>query len=508
MDTSGIPMRLRIFKVTFAPLLTIVFHGCISVGPDYEAPTVELQSKWQADLPGMHVSELDPQWIAQFWQKTEDPALNELVHEAVKNNRTLMQAADRLVAARANRGLAYAAFFPTVDANGVITDQQSRVQTDHTPTTSTDLTKALLERNESGKPVTSRKETRTGSLDASWEIDLFGGNRRALEAAEADLQSSHEAYRDALTSLVAEVALNYISLRTYERRLEIAENNLKIQQSSLDLALYRVQAGLSDGLDEEQARLSIETTKSQIPTLKAGIAQTRFTLAALLGLQPESFSKKMLELLAAKTRPRLPDRLVIDTPADAIRRRPDIRRAERKLAAETARIGVRKSDLYPKLTLPGTLSYTTTGSTDTSIASIGLRLSWNIFDAGAIRRRVDIQKATQSEAFHAYEQTLFTALSEINGALVAYTQEEERRLALGRAAAHAEKAAMLTRLKYQTGLVAFSDVLTAEQTMLSRQNELAVSEGESISNFIRLYRVLGGGWQSYAPEEEAREKPE
>ncbi|CAG0951922.1 partial Outer membrane protein OprM, partial [Anaerolineae bacterium] len=285
------------------------------------------------------------------------------------------------------------------------------------------------------------------------------------------------------------------------------ENNLKIQQSSLDLALYRVQAGLSDGLDEEQARLSIETTKSQIPTLKAGIAQTRFTLAALLGLQPEAFSKKTQELLAAKTRPRLPDRLVIDTPADAIRRRPDIRRAERKLAAETARIGVRKSDLYPKLTLPGTLSYTTTGSTDTSIASIGLRLSWNIFDAGAIRRRVDIQKATQSEAFHAYEQTLFTALSEINGALVAYTQEEERRLALGRAAAHAEKAAMLTRLKYQTGLVAFSDVLTAEQTMLSRQNELAVSEGESISNFIRLYRVLGGGWQSYAPEE-AREKPE
>ncbi len=488
-----------------ALLLFLLSSSCISVGPDYEEPTPDIQSKWQADLPGMDIAELEPEWIAQFWEKTNDPALNQLVKEAVKNNRTLMQAADRLTAARANRGLAYAAFFPVVDASGSYTNEQSRTQTDHTSSSSTDLATALLEKSEAEKPITSRTNSTLAGLDASWEIDLFGGNRRALEAAEADLQSAKEAYRDTLTSLVAEVALNYISLRTYERRLQIAESNLKAQTSSLELALYRVQAGLSDGLDEEQARLNIETTKSQIPALQTGIAQTRFTLAALLGLQPEAFTQKMQELLNQKTRPTLPERLVVDLPANAIRRRPDIRQAERTLAAETARIGVRKADLYPKLSIPGMLSYSTTGSTDTSIASIGLQLSWNIFDAGAIRRRIDIQKAVQSEAFHAYEQTLLDALSEINSALVAYIQEEKRRLALERAAHHAEKAATLTRLKYRTGLVAFSDVLTAEQTMLERQNELAISEGESVANFIRLYRALGGGWQSFAPEDSPAE---
>lgn len=482
-------------------ILFLSLSTCISVGPDYESPEINLPPDWQVDQTGMQIKELDPNWIASFWKQTNDPALNLLIERAVKNNRNLMQAADRLIAAKANRGIAEAAFYPNLDAGGSYTHQQSRTQTDHTPTTANNLPSALLQQHDSGKNIRTTRNTRSGSLDASWELDLFGGNRRSLEAATADLEIANEAYRDALTSLVAEVALNYISLRTYERRLQIANDNLEIQTSSLNLALYRVEAGLSDGLDAEQAKLSIESTKSQIPALKTGISQTRFTIASLLGLQPEQFDKKTKQLLEEKSQPSLPERLVIDTPANTIRRRPDIRRAERKLAAETARIGVRKADLYPRLSLPGSLSYSNSGSSDTLVSSIGLRLSWNLFDGGAIRRRIDIQKATQLEAFHSYEQTLFLALAEINSALVAFSNEEERRIHLDKAASHAQKVAELTRLKYQTGLVAFSDVLIAEQTMLSRQNELALSDGERISNFIRLYRALGGGWQVYVPEE-------
>jgi NodT family efflux transporter outer membrane factor (OMF) lipoprotein len=479
----------------------LFFTGCLSVGPDYTPPRENSPDSWQ-DLSGIQrEKELDPAVLARFWEQTNDPALSSLIRLAVANNRTLKQAADRLVAARANRGLAYTAFLPKAEISGRVSEDQKKTRTQYHAESGTDLTTAILEKEEAERVRSSRATTRALGLDASWEIDVFGGTRRAVEAADADMHAARAAYRDALVSLVGEVALVYVELRTQERRLSIAEENLKAQQSSLELAVFRVQAGLADALDEEQAKLSIEQTKSQIPSLRTGILKARYALAALLGHAPESFPPEVAALLEARGLPSIPEKLVVDMPADALRRRPDIRRAERKLAAETARIGVQTSELYPKLTLPGSLSYSASSGTETGIASIGLRVNWGIFNAPAIRQRIDIQKATQSEAFHAYEQALLAALQEISGALVAFSQEQERRVSLAAAARHAEQSALLTRLKYQTGLVAFSDVLAAERTLLNSQDSLAVSEGELIADFVRLYKALGGGWQSFDPEE-------
>lgn len=475
---------------------------CLSVGPDYKPPEANVPDSWKTELPGIQTAELDPAFVARFWERMGDPALSTLIQLAVTNNRTLMQAADRLVAARANRGLAYTAFLPAADVSARVSEDQRRTKTEYHAQPGTDLTTAILEKEETERVRNSRTTSRGLGLDAAWEIDLFGGTRRAVEAADADMLSARAAYRDALVSLVAEVALVYTELRTQERRLAIAEENLKGQMSSLELAQFRVQAGLADALDEEQARLSIEQTKSQVPALRTGMLKARHSLAALLGLPPESFPPDVTRMLEKRGLPSIPDRLVVDLPANAIRRRPDIRAAERKLAAETARIGVRTAELYPKLTVPGSLSYSSSSDSQAGLASIGLRLNWGIFNAPAIRQRIDIQRAAQSEAFHAYEQTLLSALQEISGALVAFGQEQERRASLSAAAKHADQSAFLTRLKYQTGLVAFSDVLLAERTLLSSQDSLAVSEGELVANFVRLYKALGGGWQSFDPEPE------
>jgi len=493
--------HLRLVLVLLVLLLSS--SGCISVGPDYKPPAQNVPDSWTTELPGIQTGELDPAVVAKFWELTGDPALSKLIQLAVLNNRTLMQAGDRLVAARANRGLAYTAFLPTADVSARVSEDQKRTRTEYHAELGTDLTTAILEKEETERVRNSRATARTLGLDAAWEIDLFGGTRREVEAADADMLSARAAYRDALVSLTAEVALVYTEFRTQERRLIIAQENLKAQESSLELAQFRLQAGLADALDEEQARLSIEQTRAQVPSLRTSMLKARYSLGALLGLTPESFPPDVTAMLAKQGLPGVPESLLVDLPANAIRRRPDIRAAERKLAAETARIGVRTSELYPKLTVPGSLSYSSASDTQTGLASIGLRLNWGIFNAPAIRQRIDIQKAVQSEAFHAYEQTILTALQEISGALVAFSQERERRASLAAAAKHAEQSAVLTRLKYQTGLVAFSDVLLAERTLLGSQDSLAVSEGELIADFVRLYKSLGGGWQSFDPESDS-----
>lgn len=491
------------FTIAQAALIALVFEtGCLSVGPDYRPPAAAAPEAWPEGLPGIQPGELDPAFVARFWEQANDPALSTLIQLAVANNRTLMQAGDRLAAARANRGLAYTAFLPSVDLSGRVSEDQKRTRTKYEPDPGTSLTTAVLEKEETERVRNSRTTSRALGLDASWEVDVFGGTRREVEAAQADMLSARAAYRDALVSLTAETALVYVELRTQERRLAIAEENLAAQQSSLELAQFRVQAGLADALDEEQARLSIEQTKSQIPALQSSRLKARYALAALLGLPPEGFSPEVAALLSGRGMPSIPATLVVDVPANAIRRRPDIRKSERKLAAETARIGVKTADLYPRLTLPGSLSYSASSGTEAGLASIGLRINWGIFNAPAILQRINVQKAAQSEAFHAYEQTLLSALQEISGALVAFSQEQQRNGSLSLAAKHAGQAADLTRLKYQTGLVAFTDVLNAQRTLLNSQDSLAVSDGELVADFVRLYKALGGGWQSFDPEDE------
>ena len=322
-----------------------------------------------------------------------------------------------------------------------------------------------------------------------------------MEAAEADLEASQEDLRDVLVSLLAEVALNYVEVRTYQARLAVAEENLEAQDETYQLTQWRYQAGLSDELAVQQARYNLESTRSQIPTLRTGLEEAMNRIAVLLGEQP---GKVHEELKKPVPIPVAPLKVAVGVPADVLRRRPDVRRAERELAAQTARIGVATADLYPKLSLSGSigleaLSLNDLFSSATKTVSGGSQITWPIFNGGAIRQNIEVQSALQEQALIAYEAAVLSALEEVENALVAYAEEQGRRDALREAEEAAQKAVELAQQKYQAGLTDFNNVLEAQRSLLTFQDQLAQSEGTVTSNLVRLYKALGGGWKSMAP---------
>jgi multidrug efflux system outer membrane protein len=323
-----------------------------------------------------------------------------------------------------------------------------------------------------------------------------------VEAAEADLGAKQEDLHDVLVSLLAEVAVNYLDVRTFQVRLAVAEANLEAQSETYQLAQWRYEAGLSDELTVQQARYNLENTRSQIPTLRTGLEEAMNRIAVLLGEQP---GKLHAELEKREPIPVTPLNVAVGVPADLLRRRPDVRQAERQLAAQTARIGVATADLYPKFTLSGSIGLEALSLNNLSSGiwtlSGGPRISWAIFKAGAIRQNIEVQSALQEQYLIAYETAVLSALEEVENALVAYAEEQQRRQSLSEATQAAQKAVELAQHKYQAGLTDFSNVLDAQRSLLSFQDQLAQSDGTVTSNLVRLYKALGGGWTSMAPDE-------
>ncbi|SEM03951.1 efflux transporter, outer membrane factor (OMF) lipoprotein, NodT family [Syntrophus gentianae] len=463
--------------------IVLILAGCATVGPDYVSPQTDLSGNWHTPLKdGLTTEGEKPAVLAEWWTTLNDPELSSLMKRAVAGNRDLKKAEARVREARANRGITRAGLFPTVDASGSATRSRSSEET--------------------GSGKTSNFYV--AGLDAGWELDLFGGVRRSVEAADADLQASQEDLRDVLVSLLAEVALNYVDVRTYQARLSVAESNLATQSETFDLTSWRQQAGLSDDLAVQQARYNLESTRSQIPTLRTGLEEAKNNLAVLLGDQP---GKIHGELEERKPTPAISPSVAVGVPADVLRQRPDVRRAERQLAAQTARIGVAKAELYPKFTLSGSigleaLSSSKLFSSGSKTGSGGIGVTWRIFDAGAIRQNIEVQNALQEQYLMAYETAVLNSLKEVENALTAYAEEEQRRQALQDAVQAARKAAEQAGYKYQTGLADFDSVLEAQRSLLNFQDELAQSDGTVIANLIRLYKALGGGWTSLASPNE------
>jgi multidrug efflux system outer membrane protein len=285
-------------------------------------------------------------------------------------------------------------------------------------------------------------------------------------------------------------------------RLAVAEANLQAQSETYQLAQWRYEAGLSDELTVQQARYNLENTRSQIPTLRTGLEEAMNRIAVLLGEQP---GKLHAELEKREPIPVTPLNVAVGVPADLLRRRPDVRQAERQLAAQTARIGVATADLYPKFTLSGSIGLEALSLNNLSSGiwtlSGGPRISWAIFKAGAIRQNIEVQSALQEQYLIAYETAVLSALEEVENALVAYAEEQQRRQSLSEATQAAQKAVELAQHKYQAGLTDFSNVLDAQRSLLSFQDQLAQSDGTVTSNLVRLYKALGGGWTSMAPDE-------
>ena len=475
-------MRLNPRKIIIDFLLgsitlfaALILSGCAAVGPDYLPPDPTVLPAWHTPLEGgLTPGDMDPRMLTNWWTTLNDPELSSLIERAVAGNLDLKKAGAKVREARARRGISRADLFPTLDATGSATRSRGSEETGGGNT----------------------RELYAAGFDAGWEVDIFGGLRRSMEEAAANLQASREGLRDVLVSLVSEVALNYVEARTYQARLAVAEANLKAQQETCELTRWRYEAGLSDELALEQARYNLESTRSQIPTLRSGLEEAKNRLAVLLGERPGMIHTELEE---RKPIPVTPLEIAVGVPADTLRRRPDIRKAERELAAQTARIGVATADLYPRFTLKGSIGLEALSpgnwiSYGSRSSSIGPRVSWAVFDAGAIRKNIEVQSALQEQALIQYETALLSALEEVENALVAYANEQVRRQSLLEASQAAQRAAKLARDRYAAGLIDFQVVLDAERSLLSLQSQLAESDGKVTSNLIALYKALGGGW--------------
>jgi multidrug efflux system outer membrane protein len=448
--------------------VVLVLTGCAAVGPKYVPPETSFSQSWHTQLKGgLSADKIDPRILASWWTLFNDPVLSALIERAVAGNLDLKKACARVREARASRGITKAGMFPTLDITG--SDTWTRSSKD----TGTGKTNQLY----------------AASFDSGWELDIFGGVRRSVEASEADLEAVQEDLHDVLVSLLAEVALNYVEVRTLQAQLTVAEANLEAQTETHQLTVWRYQAGLSDELAVQQARYNLENTRSQIPTLRMALEEAMNRIAVLLGEQP---GKIHGEVEKREPIPVTPLKVAVGVPADLLRRRPDIRRAERELAAQTARVGVATADLYPKFTLSGSIGVEALSLSD---------LLSNLFSSGAIRQNIEVQSALQEQALFQYEAAILGALEDVENALVAFAEEQHRRDDLHEATQAAQKAVELAQHKYQAGLIDFGDVLDAQRSLLSFQDQLAQSKGTTTSNLIRIYKALGGGWTSMATEE-------
>ncbi|WP_155322810.1 efflux transporter outer membrane subunit [Desulfosarcina ovata] len=458
--------------VFIALTMLLGMTGCAPVGPDYAAPEIAVSGNWQTTFAGNAQPELpDPSHLACWWANFNDPILSGLIERAIAEGLDVQNSLARLREARARYGISDAALFPNLDL-------------------SADATWSRSGNDPAGDAYGS-------GLDAGWELDLFGGLRRAKEAAEADLQADAADLYDVMVSLTAEVGLGYVDLRMDQARLAVTRTNIDSQQETHDLIQGRYSVGLSNELDLQQARYNLESTRSRVPSLLTSIVASRNRLAVLTGQAPGKLDRLLAE---RQPLPVAPVTIAVGVPADMLQRRPDIRRAERELAAQTARIGEAEAERYPQIRLSGSIGIEASKLADlfesgTLFWNHGPRISWPIFDASAIRNAVNAQEALQAQARIAYESAVLEALEEVENAMTAFAQEQLRRLRLAEAAEAAECAEKLARGKYMAGLIDFSEVLEAQRSLLSFQEQLVESDGTITANLIRLYKALGGGWK-------------
>ncbi len=465
--------------VRMTVVASLALAGC-TVGPDYHAPAPTLPAQWasrnmvRAATTQPSVPTTQPAHVARWWQAFDDPTLTALEDQAAQGNLSVLQAESRLRQARAARAVAASGFWPSVNANGSYT--RSR-------------TPGLVRANTSN--------FFQAGLDAAWELDIFGGTRRNIEAAEAGIQAAVEDRRDVLVSLAAEVAVDYVDLRALQQRLAIARGNLASQESTVALTQQQFKAGLVSALDVANAQAQVASTQAQIPGLEAQARQTIYALSVLLGDEPGTLTQ---QLSTTQPIPLTPPVVPVGLPSELLLRRPDIRRAEAQLHAATAQIGVATADLFPKFSLTGSLglqsselaSFLNAGS---RAWSFGPSATWNIFSAGAIQANIAVQKALAQQAGLTYRQTVLTALQDVDSALAAYGKEQERRQALTEAVAANRRAVDLALLLYRHGQTDFLNVLSAQSQLFSTEDALAQSNQTVATDLVALYKALGGGWE-------------
>jgi NodT family efflux transporter outer membrane factor (OMF) lipoprotein len=475
-------------RLALVTVCATLVAGC-TVGPDYEEPELLMPDAWQeaatADVAG------DAPPLATWWEAFNDPLLTSLIQRAAEGSPNIVAAAARVEEARAIRGVAKAPLFPDLVLGGSYTRSRPSENSDQG---------AIVEAI-GGEPGQVTENFQAG-FDSFWEIDLWGRIRRQVESADASLQASVEDYRDALVTLFAEVASAYVDVRTSQERIRFATENVELQTESVQLTRDRFNAGLTSALDVAQAESNLANSSAQIPALEVDLQRAKNRLSVLVGVHPGTLDEE----LSTPSGVPAPDPAVAAVlPAELLRRRRDVRAAERRLASQTALIGARKAELYPSFSLSGILELVsvdsgdlfTSGSTQWTLVP-GLR--WNLFAGGRIRSQIRVEEARTTQALAGYEQTVLLALEEAENSLVGLQRTRVRRERLTVAVDATQRAVELVRTQYLSGLTNFQNVLDSQRSLFDQQDQLAVTEGNSVQALIALNKALGGGWDVDAVE--------
>ena len=458
--------------------------GCPKVGPNYKQPPLATEDTW-LETADKRVS-TQPANYRDWWQTFKDPVLDRLIDTAYRQNLPLRQAGVRVLEARAQLGIARGNLFPQ--------KQQA--------TGSLNFTRLSGGQPESlFSPEQSFFYSSLGGA-VSWELDFWGKFRRAIESADASLLASIADYDSTLVSLTADVANAYINIRTLEKRLDIARKNVIIQKESLQIAEFRFEGGTTSLRDVEQAKTVLASTESTIPQLESQVRQAKNGLCVLLGLPPQHLTE---ELKGPEKIPSPPYTVAVGIPADLLRRRPDVKRAEFQAAAQCGQIGVAKADLLPAFYLTGTFGFQSTNLGGSTLGDIfrwesrgmtaGPSFQWNILNYGRLRNNVRVQDARFQELLLAYQNTVLKAQQEVEDSLVAFLKSQVQARFLAESAAAAQRSVDLAVIQYREGITDFTTVLTAQQSLLVQQDNLAATVGNIALNLVGVYRALGGGWE-------------
>jgi len=465
--------------------LVMLVSGCAAVGPEYETPEAAMSQEWiDIDAPRINNESAD---YARWWTVFEDPVLNSLVDMAYQQNLTLRIAGLRILEARANLGIAIGSKYPqTQQING----GAARVK--------------LSDSEPDSLLVDRYFNTAEATFDLAWELDFWGRFRRLIESAAAQLDASIADYDDVMVALTAEVARSYVLMRTFEERLSLAKSNVVTQQDALRIADVKFQNGAVTELDVQQAKAVLGNTEAAVPVLESRLRQSKNALAVLLGLTPP----ELIDLLkGAAPIPAAPPAVSMGVPAELLRRRPDVRRAERLLAAQSAQIGVAIADLYPRFSLLGSVGFRTSDlGTDNELDDLfdsgngtgflGPFFSWNIFNYGRIKNNIRVQDARFQQLLVNYQNTVLSALAETENAIVAYLKAHDQARSLGESVAAAQRSLELSLIQYREGTTDFNRVLDSLDFQFQQQDAFSATIGDVATNLIVMYKALGGGYQA------------
>ncbi len=453
-------------------------HNGFKVGPNFVRPEAPVAADW-IDASDKRVRK-DSDDLAGWWKVFGDPAIDSLVCDAYRQNLTLKQAGFQIMQARAQWGFSIGALFPqTQTANG----SYQRIAITATTANRSFVARRFFEQSDY-------------SLNLAWELDFWGRYRRAIESAQANLDASVDNYDDVLVTMLSDVVTNYVILRTLEQRIQIARENVELQRKTLQIAQARFNGGTGTELDVDQAQSTLSQTQALIPLLESQLRQANNALCVLLGIAPEN----LVARLGAGGIPTAPLEVAVGIPADLLRRRPDIRRAERLAAAQSAQIGIAEADFYPRISLSGNMGYSAEHFVqlfrpESFVGTFAPNFEWNILNYGRILNNVRAQDAQFQNLAAGYQQSVLTGAQEVENGLIIFLKSQERVKYLAESVDAAQKAVNVAVAQYQGGKVDFNRVALLQQNLVLQQDVLTQARGDVANGLILIYRALGGGWQ-------------